>query len=405
MQSVQSHPPRPATPLVFLSGGSALNETAALLAGRVPTTHIITTFDSGGSTQALRKALPIPAVGDIRSRILALADVRMPDIAALSALLHCRLSSSGMNAAGQEAAQGSPSASLSTDAIQNQFAAMARGTHPLLQGARPDHVREVVKSLNHFAILAPHDFDWEGASIGNLVLAAEYFARGQSLKAAVEHWAGILHCRGRVLPVSKTPLAHLAVRLRNGQTMVGQHKFTGKWQAHITSPIESLWLTKDRGRPYPITAQAGDNVEESLKNAGTIVYPVGSFFSSVACNLLVPGVGRAIASAVCPRVFVPNPGQDPELCGITLREQIDFLLKLLWQDTPEAPISSLLNTLVVDRARGQYPGGIPESYCRNLGVAIVDKSLLAQTKADIPEPLRVDGRKLAQTLEEVWAGG
>ena len=388
MQPDQSQPTRSAAPLVFLCGGSALNATATVLAQLVPTIHIVTTFDSGGSTQALRKALPIPAVGDIRSRLLALADTSLPDIAALAAVLHCRLSSSG-----------------SKQTVQSQFAAIAHGTHPVLEGVNPNHAQEIAASLNHFEALAPPDFAWEGACIGNLVLAAEYFARGENLKEAVAYWAGILHCRGQIIPVSKTPLAHLAVRLKNGQTLVGQHKFTGKWQAHITSPIESLWLTKDRGRPYPVTAQAEDGVAESLTNAGAIVYPVGSFFSSVVCNFLVPGVGRAIARASCPRIFVPNPGYDPELHETTLEEQIGFLIKLLRQDAPNTPVGSLLTSIIVDRDKGQYQGGIPEASCHDLGISILERPLLPSPCANTAHdtvPLLVDGRRLATALQEVW---
>ena len=388
MQPDQSQPTRSAAPLVFLCGGSALNETATILAKHIPATYIITTFDSGGSTRTLRKALPIPAVGDIRSRLVALADTSQPDIAALSAVLHCRLSSSSH-----------------TETVQSQFAAITLGTHPALEEVRPDHAGKIAASLNHFATIAPPGFTWEEACIGNLVLAADYFACGKQLKPAVTRWAEILHCRGQILPVSKTPLAHLAVRLKNGQTLVGQHRFTGKWHAPITSPIEALWLARDRGRPYPMTAQIEDGVEESLTNAGAIVYPMGSFFSSVACNLLVPGVGRAIAGACGPRIFVPNPGYDPELYGTSLKDQINFLLKLLRQDAPGAPTNSLLDTVIVDRANGQYQGGIPDTWCRNLGISVLNAPLLSLARkkaATTPFPL-VDGRRLARTLQKICA--
>jgi 2-phospho-L-lactate transferase/gluconeogenesis factor (CofD/UPF0052 family) len=36
--------------------------------------HLITAFDSGGSSAQLRRAFGMPAIGDLRSRIVALAD-------------------------------------------------------------------------------------------------------------------------------------------------------------------------------------------------------------------------------------------------------------------------------------------------------------------------------------------
>ena len=65
----------PAAPLVFFTGGTALRALSRHLAAHaVPAVHIVTTFDSGGSTAVLRRAFAMPAVGDIRHRLGALAD-------------------------------------------------------------------------------------------------------------------------------------------------------------------------------------------------------------------------------------------------------------------------------------------------------------------------------------------
>lgn len=345
--------------MVFLSGGSALNETASALASLIPTTHIITTFDSGGSTAALRKVLPIPAVGDIRSRLLALADTSMPGVAALVDVLKYRLPLH---------------ATQETHCKEFQF--FAHAAHPLMLALEPQHRERVAASLEQFMTMIPPSFQWGGASIGNLVLAADYFSFGKHFLSAMTDWADRLHVRGTVLPVTETP-AHLAVRLENGSILVGQHRFTGKWEADITSPIEEIWLTRDKGRPFQLQVEATASSLDMLSQAKTIIYPLGSFFSSVAANMLVKGVGQAIANARCRKIFIPNPGRDPELCRLPLMGQVEFLLRLLRVDAPNAPFNELISAVLVDKERGNYQGGVPEKELKSLGIEVLDRPLVS----------------------------
>ena len=63
--------PRP----LFFSGGTALRRLSQELVHYTHNSvHIITPFDSGGSSAKLRRAFHMPAVGDLRNRLLALAD-------------------------------------------------------------------------------------------------------------------------------------------------------------------------------------------------------------------------------------------------------------------------------------------------------------------------------------------
>ena len=61
--------------MLFFSGGSALNDVSRVLKNYTyNSTHLITPFDSGGSSAKLRQAFNMPAIGDLRSRMIALAD-------------------------------------------------------------------------------------------------------------------------------------------------------------------------------------------------------------------------------------------------------------------------------------------------------------------------------------------
>src|SRR4051794_18824549 len=61
--------------ILFLSGGSALRPLSRVLKQYTHNSvHLITAFDSGGSSAQLRHAFAMPAIGDLRNRIVALAD-------------------------------------------------------------------------------------------------------------------------------------------------------------------------------------------------------------------------------------------------------------------------------------------------------------------------------------------
>lgn len=459
----------PKAGLVFFSGGTALNETAKALASCYPSTHIITTFDSGGSTAELRKRLSMPAVGDIRARLLALADDSQPDVAALKKLMAHRLSRD--------------EASLGVE-----LAALRGGLHPLLRNLTAiwaemgDFVRQ---GLAEFKPLASSTFGYGGACVGNILLAVQYFRCNRDLQEAVHAWGRSLQVQGLVVPVSET-LAHLAVALESGEKLVGQHRFTGKRGQQIQSPIADIWLVegaeehneslgecedarktsaiadlpadsatgrvadletapatgletgpargpaKDQGTsrtvgrsaaadatsqqehqgnktegvnccvlPARAEVEANKLVSLAIAEAQCLCYPIGSFFSSVAANLLVKGVGQSIARASCPKVFIPNPGADPELLGLTLLEQVRFLLRLLLRDAPHARPNELLNGIVIDR-RGSYVGGVAMDALKALGIELYEARLLDEEALGRGD-LYISGKLLAQELLRLFA--
>ena len=61
--------------VLFFSGGTALNSVSQSLKSYSHNTiHMVTPFDSGGSSAALREAFEMPSIGDLRNRLMALAD-------------------------------------------------------------------------------------------------------------------------------------------------------------------------------------------------------------------------------------------------------------------------------------------------------------------------------------------
>ncbi len=366
-------PPDAGSRILFFSGGTALAPVAAELSRHTRNAvHVITTFDSGGSSAELRRAFGMPAVGDIRARIMALADRSLEGNPETVALLGHRLP--------KDAAP---------EALRAELASFASGTHPLA-AAIPEPMHEVLpQHLYAFRAVMPAEMDVRGGSVGNLVLTSGYLSLDRQLEPVVRVFSGMVQARGVVLPVADA-CAHLCVKLENGEVIVGQHRFTGKAAGPVTSPILDMWLTASLDDPTPVTVPVHPRLPAIIRGADLICYPVGSFFSSVMANLLPDGVSRAIREAACPKVFIPNLGTDPELFGLSVQDQVAYLLRLGGGGGGRS-----LDWLLVDEDESRYPGGIPSAWLSRLGVRVRRARLVA-------EPPYLEAGLLCRELLGVW---
>lgn len=301
--------------ILFFSGGSALNGIARRLKRYTfNTMHLITPFDSGGSSQQLRLAFDMPAVGDLRSRLMALADesvLGQPDV---YALFSHRLSKSA-----------------GTSALRDEVEAIRRGKTPLMAAiAKP--MRQLIRAqLDCFAEAVPADFNYRNASIGNLILAGGYLGHGRALEPVLFMMSKMVDVRGTVRAVVDENL-HLGVTLRDGRRVLGQRALTGKEVAPLDAPIAELFLFEDPATGAPIRVDLPKRNRRLIEQAEVICYPPGSLYSSVIANLLPTGVGRAVARRAVPKVYLPSLGQDPEAQGHDLADQVGAILGPLQRD-------------------------------------------------------------------------
>jgi len=367
--------------ILFFSGGTALRETARELAkANRNTIHLVTPFDSGGSSAALRQAFAMPAVGDARSRILALAESDSFGNPEIFTLFSYRLPEE-------------PAKALKTELVR-----LVRGTHPLLRQI-PDPANGIIREhLAWFALHMPADFPLAGASVGNLVLTAGYLRSNRRLNPVLALFSRLVRSRGLVRTIVEDHL-HLAVRLASGEVLVGQHSFTGKNAPGVSSPIAEIWLAEPGAGMVRATPAITPRIAKLIKSAACICYPVGSFYSSVVANLLPKGVGRAIAECSGPKIFTPNLGTDPELAGHSLQTQIERLLRPLLADAPGAKPSDFLSQIIVDRENGSYPGGLPEGALTAMGIRLVHAPLVVADKGPLAYP-----RALAAAISRAAAG-
>lgn len=375
--------------ILFFSGGSALTEVSQELKQfTYNSTHLITCSDSGGSSAKLRKAFAMPAIGDLRSRLMSLADESVMGQPDIYRLFHHRL----------------PKA-VSSSKLNKELQSMIAGKHPLIETISNPMRRLIRHQLGFFYHAMDKNFDLRGASIGNLILAGGYLNNHRQLDSIIFLFSKLVDVRGVVQPVISDNL-HLAAQLKNGSYIVGQHRLTGKEVKPLEVPIKKLEFSAHPTKRVPIATEIRKTVRKLITKAELICYPPGSFYSSLIANLLPGGVALSIAENTCTKVYVPNLGQDPEQIGMSLDNTIVMLLKYLHAGASGQQNSDFkktgfkktgfkntgfkntdfLNFVLYDSKRGRYAFSLSSGLMDELGISVIDTKLISRKSAPYYDP-------------------
>ena len=356
--------------ILFLSGGTALNSVSQVLKSYSHNTiHMITPFDSGGSSAALRMAFDMPAIGDLRSRLVALADEAFTGYHEIYTLFTHRFNKDS-----------------DVSDLQLQLDAICAGHHYLIR-AIPQPMRRVIsKQLGYFRDLMPATFDLRGASIGNLILAGGYLNNQRQLESIIYLFSQLAGVCGTVNAIVNDNL-HLAADLNDGSRIIGQHRLTGKEQPPIASPIKRLYLSSRAEYLTPARTMISRNNRKLINSAQLICYPPGSFYTSLIANLLPDGVAETIASNNCPKVYIPNLGYDPEQTGMTMDTTIKTLLDYL-KIYPGSgrKTSQVLNYILLDSRHENNLGPVSLQLLHEHGIQLIDTELVSKSDAEYYDP-------------------
>jgi uncharacterized cofD-like protein len=246
--------------IVAIGGGTGLSTLLRGLKEHTSNlTAIVTVADDGGSSGVLREELGIPPVGDIRNCIVALADAEP----------------------------------LMSEVLQYRFPETGAGT---ADGAAHGNAHGL-----------------GGHALGNLLIAAMTAVEGGDFEDGIRMMNRILAVRGRVLPVSSTPIT-LHARLVDGSIVDGQSNVAR------VSGIERVWITPD-------DVNASEDALAAIAEAELIVLGPGSLYTSLLPSLLIPAIREAVLAASAPRLLVCNVAtQDGETAGFDLAAHVEALI-------------------------------------------------------------------------------
>lgn len=290
----------------MFSGGTACRSINIALSRRgARVTRIVPSWDSGGSSKAIRETFGILPVGDIRQALMTMAhgEGRAGDVVKI---FNARLSSTLGNAE-----------------ARMEFEFYSGGDHPLLKRMAPDMREAILKYLNVFASRVPDDFDYRNGSIGNFTLTGAYLAHGEDINAAIDVFRALCSIAGRVWPVGTEPDARLEATLRDGRHVIGQHLITGLGETDAAVGIDAIALRSGNGQ-----VAANPAIGTALAEADAIVFGPGSFFTSILPHLEVEGVVNAIAAnRRAPRIFIGNILECAETRGRALSDLLQVFLR------------------------------------------------------------------------------
>ena len=364
--------PEYAPRVLFFSGGTALNALARKLVSYTHNSiHITTPFDSGGSSGKLRDPFGILGVGDLRSRMMALADRSAMGQAAIVDLFAYRFPVDEAH-----------------EALQERLRRMVKGQDERAAAIHQPMRDLICNHLRYFQQHMPPTFDLRGASIGNLIIAGGFVNNRSAIEPVVYLFSKLAEVRGTVLPAVAESL-QLCAELADGTRLVGQHLITGKECPPIQSSIVDLYVVDGVTKTHRVDAVAGDRVLDMISRAELICYPMGSFFTSIIANLLPTGVCQAIAENGCPKIYVPNTLADPEQHGLTLAGCVETLYAYLRKGAnAPVPIDRVLTHILIDTRSNAY--AVKLDLDRMSGFDVVDTALVTrQTFPRIDEELLI----------------
>lgn len=364
--------------ILFFSGGSALNGVARTLKKYTHNSiHLVTPYDSGGSSAVIREFFDMPAVGDLRSRMMALADESVLGNPQIMHLFNYRFDKCSTN-----------------ESLRSRLDDIVKGEDPLTSDIVNPMRSLICNHLAYFLKAMPASFDLRGASIGNLLIVGGYINQHRELDPIIFLFSELVKVKGIVRAIVEDNY-HLAAELEDGREIIGQHQLTGKEVAPITSAIKKLRLSTNLHNMSRVTSKLKRRNRQLISSAELICYPPGSFYSSLVANLLPYGVAESIATNPCPKVYIPNRGKDPEQIGMTINDQITTLLDRLQGQLPQ-PVSpsKLLNFVLYDsRSCGVACQDIDVQHFAEMGIKIIDTQLICTDKAKI-----YDNDKLVKAL-------
>ena len=151
-------------------------------------------------------------------------------------------------------------------------------------------------------------------SIGNSVLAGLINLNGSFAKG-VEKISEVFKMQGKIYPVSTDNIV-LCAGLENGEVVVGKENIIER-VSEIKSSIKQIFLKEGSVKALP-------EVIDAIKTANVIVLGPGALYTSVASNLLIEDVSKAIIKSRAKKVYIANimnqPGQTE---GYTLARYVN----------------------------------------------------------------------------------
>ncbi|MDD2510201.1 MAG: YvcK family protein [Syntrophomonas sp.] len=217
-----------------------------------------------------------------------------------------------------------------------------------------------------------HRFDHQGSlkghNLGNLLLVAMTEIAGDFV-SAIQEVSKVLKVRGRVLPATLEHVA-LGARMRDGILIYGETSIR-----NYGEEIENLFLVPEKCLPVPDTLEA-------IMEADIIVLGPGSLYTSIIPNLLVDGIGAALAESKARKVYVSNiMTEHGETDSFTAVDHLRVIMRYLERPAIEYIIvnNGIIDEWILKRYRGEQalPVLFNRSEIEAMGIKLIEADMLS----------------------------
>lgn len=158
-----------------------------------------------------------------------------------------------------------------------------------------------------------------GHAVGNLVLCGLMELLGDPV-AALDHAAAMVRAAGRVLPMSREPVA-IEARVRGADPARPDEVVTVRGQHAVAVTPGRV----ERVRLDPAVPPACPEATAAVATADWLVFGPGSWYTSVIPHLLVPDLAAAIVASPARRLIILNLATEPETVGLTVPDHLAAL--------------------------------------------------------------------------------
>lgn len=284
--------------------------------------YVLGISDNGGSSAEVSRVLKGPAIGDIRSRLIRLAQVNNPEGKAVYKFLSHRLNK-------QSRAQAILDWYSIMDA--NPFG-LPSFSHDLWKGIPRPQAGILYRHLKEFddrVKSSDTGFDYRNGSVGNFFFSGSRLMY-DSMEIAIYMFSKLIGIPDEtgVLPVLNSEKAYtIAALLQDGSVIKGQNEISHPGRLvdklsedSLSSPIKKIFYINEAGSE--IVPSISFKALESIQEKELVVFSMGSFFTSIVPCLILPGMGEVLSAKKEPKVFVLNGKNDRETLGMTV---LDFI--------------------------------------------------------------------------------
>lgn len=247
--------------VVIIGGGTGLSVIlrGAKQLANIKLSAIVTVADDGGSTGRLREQYNIPAMGDIRNVMCALAESE----SLFSSLMNYRFE-------GEEG-------------------------------------------------------DIGGHNLGNLILTALSQQSG-SFVNAIQVISKVLNVKGKIIPSSEQVITLYAI-MEDGTIVRGENNIP-----KYNNRIERVF--------YEDEVSASQQALAAIHDADIIIYGIGSLYTSIIPNLIIPGICEEIKRSKAKKYYFCNVMNQPgETDSYTLEDHVNAIINHTYEGAIDAVIA------------------------------------------------------------------